>query len=45
MLKSLEKYVKRAKMEVNVQKTKIMIFRGGGTKERRGIEIIIGNRN
>ena len=37
ILKSLEKYVKRAKMEVNVQKTKIMIFRkGGGEEERNG---------
>ena len=30
MLKSLEKYVEKAKMEINVQKTKIMILRKGG---------------
>ena len=30
MLKSLEKYVEKSKMEVNVQKTEIMIFRKGG---------------
>ena len=40
MLKSLEKYVKRSKMEVNVQKTKIMIFRKGGGQKRGGMEII-----
>ena len=41
MVKSLGKYVKRAKMKVNVQKTKIMIFRGGGgANKRRGMEII-----
>ncbi|XP_033218123.1 uncharacterized protein LOC117173592 [Belonocnema kinseyi] len=30
MLKTLEKYVKKNKMEVNVTKTKIMVFRKGG---------------
>ena len=34
MLKSLERYVERAISEVNVQITKIMIFRGGGGRRR-----------
>ena len=34
MLRSLEKFVKRVKMEVNVKKSKIMVFQNGGRRAK-----------
>lgn len=35
MLKALESYTERNDLEVNLEKTKIMIFRKGGRKRKR----------
>ena len=34
MFRSLEKYIKTVRMEVNIEKTKIMIFQNGGRRQK-----------
>ena len=34
MLKIMEKFVRKVKMEINVDKTKIMIFQNGGRRKK-----------
>ena len=40
MLKIMEKFVRKVKMEINVDKTKIMIFQNGGRRKKREMGIM-----
>ena len=39
MLKIMEKFVREIKMEINVNKTKIMIFQNGGRRKKEKWEL------